>query len=95
MKRVTLCKVVKGSHMLDLIKHLSLYYKRAARSEPKGWVVFLNTLKELNIPLSSVKNLKLASNTANCDQTRIKEKNFFLPKMEHPVAERGGGEEEE
>ena len=42
--------------MIDLIKHLSVSYKKAQRSTPKGWSGFLNTLSELNIPLSSVNN---------------------------------------
>ena len=39
---------VKGSHMMDLLKNLSWSYKNT--EEPKGWTVFLNTLRGLNVP---------------------------------------------
>lgn len=48
--------VVRGSHMIDLFKRLSLPYKKLRASPPMGWSKFLNTLSELNIPLSSVSN---------------------------------------
>ncbi|KAL7403274.1 hypothetical protein ABVT39_027083 [Epinephelus coioides] len=48
-------KVVRGSHMIDLFKNLSVSYKKKSPT-PKGWTGFLNTLTELNIPISSVTN---------------------------------------
>lgn len=49
-------QTMKGSHMIDLFKNLSLPYKKSQTSPPRGWMSFLNTLMELNIPLSSVNN---------------------------------------
>ena len=46
---------VKGSHIMDLFKNLSLSYKKP-QSSPKGWTRFLNTLAEVNVPLSMVNN---------------------------------------
>ncbi|KAL7378039.1 hypothetical protein ABVT39_007702 [Epinephelus coioides] len=48
-------KIVRGSHMIDLFKNLSVSYKKKSPT-PKGWTGFLNTLTELNIPISSVTN---------------------------------------
>lgn len=52
--------VVKGSHMIDLFKRLLFPFKKkkSEGSEPPGWTHFLNTLSELNIPLSSISNPK-------------------------------------
>ncbi len=47
---------VKGSYMIDLLKYLSLAYKKKSRTAPRDWTNFLNALAELNIPLSSVSN---------------------------------------
>ncbi|CAK6981380.1 acintoc2 [Scomber scombrus] len=49
-------KAVKGSHMLDLIKHLSAPYKKTPRSTPTGWLGFLHTLHSLNIPVTALHN---------------------------------------
>lgn len=50
-------EAVKGSHMIDLFKHLSLPCKKKSQAPPPmGWSTFLNTLSELNILLSSVSN---------------------------------------
>lgn len=46
--------VVKGSHLLDLFKSLTVSLKKS--QPPKGWTGFLNTLSELNIPLSMMSN---------------------------------------
>ncbi|KAL7381122.1 hypothetical protein ABVT39_000889 [Epinephelus coioides] len=48
-------KIVRGSHMIDLFKNLSVSYKKKSLT-PKGWTGFFNTLMELNIPISSVTN---------------------------------------
>ncbi len=45
---------MKGLHIADLLKNLSISYKKSV--QPKGWMGFLNTLMELNIPLFSVSN---------------------------------------
>ena len=48
---------VKGSHLIDLLKNLLLPFKRKSPDlQPTGWISFLNTLNELNIPISSVNN---------------------------------------
>ena len=46
---------VNGSHIMDLFKSLSLSYKKT-QSPPKGWTSFLNTLAEVNVPLSMINN---------------------------------------
>ena len=47
--------VVKGSHMIDLIKNLSSQKKTRSPS-PGGWDKFLQALSTLNIPVSYVTN---------------------------------------
>lgn len=47
--------VVKGSHIADLFRNLTLTYKKP-QSPPKGWTIFLNTLAEVNIPTSMLSN---------------------------------------
>ncbi|CAJ1067370.1 acintoc2 [Xyrichtys novacula] len=47
---------VKGYHMTDLLKHLSHSYKLSRSAPPTGWLEFLNTLADLNIPSYAVKN---------------------------------------
>lgn len=48
--------VVKGSHMIDLLKNLMLPFKKSGAPLPRGWSDFLHTLSEVNIPISSVNN---------------------------------------
>lgn len=45
---------VKGSHMIDLMKHVMLRTRNAA--PPTGWRKFLSTLAEFNIPASAIRN---------------------------------------
>lgn len=94
-------KVINGSHMMDLIKHLSSSYKKSLKSEPKGWSGFLNTLSVLNIPLSSVNNphareqyRRLRSEEEE-EERGSKRKIVLSPKWSTPMTERYGGEEEE
>lgn len=47
---------VRGSHMIDLFKNLSLSFKSKNQTPPKGWNAFLTTLVESNIPSSSIHN---------------------------------------
>ncbi|KAL3968187.1 serine protease 57 [Sarotherodon galilaeus] len=47
---------VRGSHMIDLFKNLSLSFKSKNQTQPKGWKAFLTTLVESNIPSSSIHN---------------------------------------
>lgn len=47
---------VRGSHMIDLFKNLSLSFKSKNQTRPKGWTAFLTTLVESNIPSSSIHN---------------------------------------
>lgn len=48
--------VVRGSHMTDLLKHLTATGKSAVMPAPRGWEEFLQTLYEINIPESVVSN---------------------------------------
>ncbi|MEQ2274436.1 hypothetical protein XENORESO_022049 [Xenotaenia resolanae] len=42
--------------MIDLLKNLMLPFKKAGAPLPRGWLDFLHTLSEVNIPISSVIN---------------------------------------
>lgn len=48
-------RVVKGSHLLDLLKHLTSSFKRP-HNTPVGWNQFLNLLTDLNVPSSMIHN---------------------------------------
>lgn len=45
---------VKGSHMIDLMKHAMLRSRNAP--PPTAWGKYLSTLTELNIPVSTIRN---------------------------------------
>lgn len=51
--------VVKGSHILDLLKSTTSAHKVADDRRPPGWLQFLKALAILNIPLSGVPNYKI------------------------------------
>lgn len=50
-------KIIRGSHMLDLIKHISTN-RKSPKYTPVGWKEFLITLAKINVPLSTMLNTK-------------------------------------
>ena len=47
---------MKGFHIIDLFKYISMPSKKLHSSPPAGWSEFLNTLLKLNIPQTAVAN---------------------------------------
>lgn len=48
-------RVVKGSHLLDLLKHMTSSFKKI-QAAPLGWNQFLHLLTDLNVPASMIHN---------------------------------------
>lgn len=45
---------IRGSNVLDLMKHLTTSHKTKQSGKPVGWDVFLKVQSELKIPRSTV-----------------------------------------
>lgn len=73
-------QVVKGSHMTDLLKYLSRPYKSSRTAPPTGWSKFLNTLADLNIPSSAVKNVQVRDQYSSLKMAMDHEQNVMFEK---------------
>jgi len=81
-------QVVRGSHMTDLLKHISHSYKSSRIAPPKGWSKFLNTLADLNIPSSAVKNPQARDQYRSLKTGTVHDQNVMFGK-EAPRTRRG------
>ncbi|MGL5902481.1 MAG: hypothetical protein ACRCZO_07300, partial [Cetobacterium sp.] len=49
-------KTIEGSHMLDLLKHITMPHHIRDDRRPAGWHTFLEAFADLNIPFSTISN---------------------------------------
>lgn len=70
---------VRGSHMIDLFKNLSLSFKSKNQTRPKGWNAFLTTLVETNIPSSSIHNRRARDQYARLKSVEEEEEGGQTP----------------
>lgn len=78
-------KLIKGSHMMDLMKTLT-NRRFHTKTIPRGWEEFLKTISELNIPITVV------TNTHAREQLRLKPAktmNDSIPQIRRSKRKRG------